>query len=314
MLTNLHFVTYLTAHWSFDPVIIVMALTVVAHEVGLRRLARRSRSTSQRSRRRRSLLFYAGLLTLALAIMSPLDFWSERYFFVHMIDHLFLAFFAPILIVIGAPWVPLMFALPVRARRDVGRFFYLSSGAAGLRVVGRFFRSPVFALVFFNFVMVFWHIPRFFDGGESNQVVHIWVMHTSFVVAGVLFFLQILPSHPMKPSRGPVWQGGAILVTNAIMTVLAMSMSIMTSTNWYRVYDHVPGVTMGPFTDQQIGAAILWVCGDFWALPLLGLVIRRAMKNEKSSGSLTDRLFHSHAEQLEITPIHRTRRSSKLIK
>lgn len=306
--------TYLSAHWSFDPVIVVMALTVVAHEVGLRRLSRRSRSTSQRSRRVRSLYFYAGFLLLALAITSPLDYWSGDYFFVHMIDHLFLAFFAPILIVLGAPWVPLMFALPVKARRAVGKFFYLSSGAAGLRAVGRFLRSPGFALVFFNFVMVIWHIPRIFDAGESNQVIHIWVMHTSFLIAGVLFFLQILPSHPMKPARGPIWQGGAILVTNAIMTVLAMAMSIMTSTNWYRVYDHVPGVTMAPFTDQQIGAAILWVCGDFWALPLLGLVIRRAVRNEKASGSLSDRLFRPHTEQLEITPIQRTRRSSKLIK
>jgi cytochrome c oxidase assembly factor CtaG len=306
--------SYLTGHWSFDPVLIVMALTVVGHEVGLRRLSRRSRSSSQSARRVRSLLFYAGLLTLALAIMSPLDYWSDDYFFVHMIDHLLLAFFAPILIVVGAPWIPLMFALPVRARRAVGKFFYLSSGAAGLRVVGRFLRSPVFALVFFNFVMVFWHIPKFFDAGESNQLIHIWVMHTSFLVAGVLLFLQILPSHPMKPTKGPVWQGGAILATNAIMTLLAMSMSIMTSTSWYHVYDHVPGVTMQPFTDQQIGAAVLWVCGDFWALPLLWLVIRRALKSDKSVGRVTERFFTSHAEELEITPMERTRRTSKLIK
>lgn len=306
--------SYLTGHWSFDPVVIVMALTVVAHEIGLRRLSRRSRSASQHSRRIRSVFFYAGLVTLLLAIMSPLDYWSGEYFFVHMIDHLLLAFFAPILIVVGAPWVPLMFCLPVGARRSVGKFFYLSGNASVLRVVGRFLRSPMFALAFFNFVMVFWHIPSAFDAGESNQVIHIWLMHTSFLVAGVLLFLQILPSHPMKPSKGPVWQGGAILVTNAVMTVLAMSMSIMTSSSWYRVYDHVSGVTMAPFTDQQIGAAILWVCGDFWALPLLGVVTRRAMKREKTSGSLADRLFQSHAEQLEITPMTRARRGSKLLK
>ena len=306
--------SYLTGHWSFDPVVVVMALTVVAHEIGLRRLSQRSRPSAQRSRRVRSLTFYAGLVTLMLAIMSPLDYWSGDYFFVHMIDHLFLAFFAPILIVLGAPWVPLMFFLPVKARRAVGRFFYLSANASGLRVVGRFLRSPGFALVFFNFVMVLWHIPKVFDVGESNHVVHIWVMHTSFLIAGVLFFLQILPSHPLTPSRGPIWQGGAILVTNAIMTVLAMSMSIMTSSSWYRVYNHVPGVTMAPFTDQQIGAAILWVCGDFWALPLLGVVIRRAIRREKTSGSLADRLFKPHTEQLEITPMHRTRRRSKMLK
>ncbi|MDE3030885.1 MAG: cytochrome c oxidase assembly protein [Acidobacteriota bacterium] len=306
--------SYLTGHWSFDPVAVVMVFTVVAHEIGLRRLARRSRASSQRSRRLRSLSFYAGLVTLALAIMSPLDYWSDEYFFVHMIDHLLLAFFAPILIVLGAPWIPLMFFLPVNARRSVGKFFYLSTGAAGLRALGRFLRSPGFALVFFNFVMVFWHVPSVFDVGESNQVVHIWLMHTSFLVAGVLLFLQILPSHPMKPTKGPVWQGGAILVTNAIMTVLAMSMSIMTSSSWYRVYDHVAGVKMSPFIDQQIGGAILWVCGDFWALPLLGVVIRRAMKRERTSGNLADRLFKSHEEQLEIVPLQRTRRGSRLIK
>ena len=300
--------SYVNQHWSFDPVFIIMIVTVVAHEIGLARLARRSRPAAQRQRRRRSLAFYGGLVMLGLAIMSPLDYWSSSYFFVHMIDHLFLAFFAPIFIVIGAPWVPLQFALPVKARRSLGKFLYLSTRASALRTVGRGVRSPLFAVLFFNFTMIFWHIPAAYDYSETHQLVHIWLMHTSFVVAGVLFFLQILSSHPLRPAKGPVWQGGMILLTNAIMTVMAMSMSIMTSTSWYSVYAHVPGVTMAPFTDQQIGAAILWVCGDFWALPLLGMVIRRAVREEKHSGSFSDRLFRSHDEVLEITPLVRGRR------
>ncbi|NNN08567.1 MAG: cytochrome c oxidase assembly protein [Acidimicrobiaceae bacterium] len=301
--------SYVTQNWSFDPVAILMALTVVAYEIGLSRLSRRSRRTSQRQRRRRSFIFYGGLVTLGLAIMSPLDYWSSHYFFVHMIDHLLLAFFAPILIVLGAPWVPLQFFLPVRARRALGRFLFLSSGAGWLRAIGRGLRSPIFAVSFFNFVMIFWHIPVVYDYSDTHQLVHIWLMHTSFLVAGILFWLQILSSHPFHPVRGPVWQGGVILLTNAVMTVMAMSMSIMTNSSWYNVYAHVAGVTMAPLTDQQIGAAILWVCGDFWALPMLGMVIRRAIREEKHSGSLADRLFRPHDEVLEIAPVVRGRRA-----
>ena len=302
--------SYVTANWSFDPVAIVMVLTVVAHEIGLARLARRSRFSSQRLRRLRSIAFYSGLLTLGLAIMSPLDYWSSSYFFVHMIDHLLLAFFAPILIVLGAPWVPLQFFLPVRARRALGKFLFLSSAASGLRILGRGLRSPLFAVVFFNFVMVLWHVPVAYDYSETHQVTHIWLMHTSYVVAGVLFWLQILPSHPMRPAKGPIWQAGAILVTNVIMTIMAMSMSILTNSSWYSVYAHVPGVSMSPFTDQQIGAAILWVCGDFWALPMLYVVIRRALETEGSVSDIFDRVFRGRHEDLEIAAIHRGRRGS----
>jgi putative membrane protein len=303
-------VSYVTQNWSFDPVAIVMIVTVVAHEIGLSRLSRRSRASSQRQRRLRSIAFYAGLVTLALAIMSPLDYWSSNYFFVHMIDHLLLAFFAPILIVFGSPWVPLQFCLPVGARRALGKFLFLSPGAAGLRLVGRALRGPVFAVLFFNFVMIVWHIPAAYDYSETHQLVHIWLMHTSYVVAGVLFWLQILPSHPMRPAKGPVWQAGAILFTNLAMTIMAMSMTILTSSSWYRVYDHVPGVTMAPFVDQQIGGAILWVCGDFWAFPMLYIVIRRAIEQEGSMSDVFDRVFRSHQEDIEIVAAPRGRRSS----
>jgi putative membrane protein len=285
-------VHYLTDSWSFDPFLVVVAVLVAAHEVGLARL--RARSVPARTRRRRlnSLAFYGGLVLLLLAVESPIDYWSSDYFFVHMLEHLLIAFYAPILIVVGAPWIPLLFALPVGARRKVGRYFLLGPWSRFFRRVGRIVRDPWFALLSFNAVMLAWHVPALFDWSERNQAGHIWLMHGSFFVTGVLFWLQIIPSHPFRLKASPLWQAGAVIGTNVVMLVLAMALSIFSATSWYPVYAQLPGVTLSPFADQQIGAAILWVCGDFWAVPALVVIIKRAVDQEGSLSGVLERLAH----------------------
>jgi putative membrane protein len=283
--------SYLTGHWSYDPFLIVALVLAAWHEIGLARLARRSRPERTRQRRLRSLYFYAGLAVLLLAVESPLDYWADDYFFVHMIQHLLLMFAAPTLIVAGAPWQPLLDALPGRLGRRATRQVLGGGWSRPLRAAGRLVLRPWVSVAIFNVVMVAWHLPALFDLAQDNQAVHIWLMHGSFFVAGVLFWVQFIPSPPLRIRMSPAAQGAALLLTNVIMWVLAMAMGILSTGAWYAAYRHVPGVTLPPFADQQIGAGILWICGDFWAVPCMISVARRLIEQDGDVGSAIDRIL-----------------------
>lgn len=282
---------YITSHWSFDPFLMIAAILAGWHETGLRRLARRSRAGRTRQRRLRSVWFYAGLAVLLIAVESPVDYWSDDYFFVHMFQHLLLMFAAPTLIVAAAPWQPLLDALPASFRRDATRSVFTGGWSRPLRAAGGALLRPWTAVVAFNAVMVAWHIPALFNLSLKNEFVHIWLLHGSFFAAGVLFWLQFIPSPPIRPRMPHMSQAAALIVTNVVMWLMAMSLSIFSHNSWYAAYANRPGVTLPAFADQQIGAAILWVCGDFWAVPMLIVVVRRLIAADGGLGMAIDRIL-----------------------
>ena len=182
---------------------------------------------------------------LLLAVESPIDYWSDSYFMVHMVQHLLLMFAAPSLVVAGAPGQPLLDGLPGRSGQGgdpVGAGRRLV--AAACAPPSRFLTGPVVAVVLFNLAMVVWHIPAAFDLAANNSAVHIWLEHGSFFATGVLFWLQFIPSPPFRSRMPLLGRAAALLATNVVMIFIAMALSIFATHSVYAPYDHVPGVTL----------------------------------------------------------------------
>ncbi len=268
--------------WQVTPLGVLMVLIGITHEVGIRNLAKRQTVAHEYRSRRRSLLVYAGLAGVVVVVSGPLERLSMTWLTIHMTVHLLEMFYLPPLIILGGAQVPLLHALPIRLRRRLLHTYYQTPQG---KVVRRFISagtSPVMSILIFNGVMVLWHIPRVYDWSSSNPWSMNWLMAPSFVLAGLLFWRIVLPSHPSAPRASPPIQLAAIAVTGLEMLVLAMSMAIFTKAPWYSMNVTTDG-PVAALRDQRWAAGILWVCGDFWAVPALVLIAYRAYGGGKMS-------------------------------
>lgn len=274
----------LTEHWNLDPFLGVLAVVAVVHARGLvhrlRAIARAGRPV--RPWVGQALLWWTGLLVLVLAVASPVDYWSDSYLTAHVVQHLLLAFVAPVLVVLGAPWLPILRGLPRPVARAYGRAVRrLRSEAPGGGAWGaaaalvRFCARPWTSVVAFNVVMVFWHLPGPFDLGEADQWVHIWFEHGLFFGLGVALWLQVVGSYPFRPVLPHPGRLLVILATNATMVLVAMTL-VMFTHDLYPWYTAALGAA-AQSTDQQVGGGILWVCGEITFLPAILVTVARWM-------------------------------------
>src|SRR5579872_1955572 len=115
----------LTTDWSFEPSVVVPVLIAATlYTIGEMRSAPRPLW--------RVVCFYAGLLTIIVALESPVDALDAQLFWVHMLQHLLLIMVAAPLVVLGDPVMPILRAWPLRSRRRTLKAVSASGSARGL--------------------------------------------------------------------------------------------------------------------------------------------------------------------------------------
>lgn len=254
------------ASWDLSPgLLALLVLTAIIYWRGWRRL---QRTAPHRFPSFRLYCFLAGLIVLYLAIASPLDAFAGFLLSVHMIQHLLLTMLIPPLLLLGAPFLPMLLGVPRRFAADgIGPFLHW----APLRFVGRVLVHPAFALPVFMLSNVLWHIPLLYDLALRNDGWH-RVEHACFLGTALLFwwpFVQPWPSRPVWPRWVMI---PYMLIADLQNTALAAFITFYSGV-LYPTYEAVPRVGgISALEDQSAAGAIMWVPGSMAFLIPAGLL------------------------------------------
>ena len=236
-----------------------------------------------RGLRREAVIFYAGLLVVLVALVSPIGYWSQRYIWVRSMQDLLLANVAPALIVLGGPWLAL--------RRGLGfPPAGVSSSATALPAPG-WARLPVLSVIAFNVVWVGWHVPVLYDAALRHQGVYAAEI-ACYLGLGVLLWLQFVGSRPLSPALTPLRRVTLVAGTITVGTLLGMVLVFgygLAYPAYLGAGQHVQSVVY----DQQTGGGVLWVL-VLPAYVTVGIALLIRWLNDEESQALTagfDRLL-----------------------
>jgi len=254
--------------WNFDPLeLSVLVLAGALYGRRARTLAERGRpvSTSRRA------AFALGLLTLFVALASPIDtIGEERLFSVHMLQHLLLGDVAALLLVLGLDGRLLQ---PLLRIRLVHRLQALAHPLVAL---------PLWAA---NFAV--WHLPVLFDAALRHDAVHA-LQHVLFVACGMLLWAALI-----EPLPGPAWFTAPWRVPYVLgmwLVMLVLSQVFIWSGHvYYAPYVHDATLWgLSHLADQKAGGGVMLVESAFTMLPALVWVLLRVLKESEARQRLVD--------------------------
>ncbi|MEA2827711.1 MAG: putative rane protein [Actinomycetota bacterium] len=210
-------------------------------------------------------LFGAGLATVAVALVSPLDGRAHIRLAVHMVQHVLLLAVAPPLLVAASPGPTLLAGLPA-AVRDVARH-----GWTLVRDELRSARWPAWtaaAVVVQTAVMWAWHAPGLYQATLHRPELHA-LEHLTFLGGGLLFWATMAAAVGTRRGSAVVALFVAALPGSALGAALTLA-----ATPWYPAYPSLD--------DQQLAGVVMWAFAGTVYVVAAGVVFGLWLAAEES--------------------------------
>jgi cytochrome c oxidase assembly factor CtaG len=243
-----------------------------------------------------SLAFYsAGMVVLAVALASPLTTLDDRLLTAHMVQHLVLLMIAPPLLLLGAPQIPMVRAIPpALAKKTVG---LIAKSRRGRPLFNRL-THPVSGLMVFSTVMLGWHLPAPFQAALCSDDWHM-VEHGCMLTAGLLFWYPVIRPWPAAEQ----WSRWALvpylLVGDGVNSVLAAFM-VFSGRLLYPSYARLPRLGgISAINDQILAGAVMWVPGSILFVVIAIAIVIGALWPRALTRPVTAR--YSHDTGLVVT-------------
>jgi putative membrane protein len=222
--------------------------------------------------------FLLGIAIIWLAIASPLDGFADTLLSAHMVEHLLLMSFAPPLLLLGYPVVPLLRGLPR------GITVYLLGPlirVKPLRHLGHFMIAPLVAWLAMNLIFLGWHVPAAYDFALEHEHWHQFE-HICFLGTSILFWWPVICPWPTRENFSG-WLVLLYLVMADIVNTVLSAFLVFCDRPVYDYYLREPNpFHISPLADQRAGAVVMWVIGSLiFLIPAIVLTVRLLQPEEQ---------------------------------
>jgi putative membrane protein len=202
--------------------------------------------------------FLLGLAVIGLAIASPLDGFADALLSAHMVEHLLLMSFAPPLLLLGYPVVPLLRGLPRGLVVSVlGPLIRLK----GLRRFGHWLITPLVAWLAMNLMFLGWHVPGAYDFALEHEHWH-EVEHLCFLGSSILFWWPLIRPWPTREGYAGWLLLVYLVMADIVNTVLSAFLAFCDRPVYGYYLKEPNGFGISPLADQRAGAVVMWVAGS----------------------------------------------------
>ncbi len=228
----------------------------------------------------RKALFWSGMVILYLTMHTRLDYYAERMFFIHRLQHLVLHHLGPLLIMGAYPGQVLRAGLPMHWRARLRDFRRARAG--------RFTEAVLTHRVLVPFLFVVLVIGFLIPAVQFYSMLD-WrlyrLMNWSVVISGFMYWNLILDRRPSPPAV--LSPGGRVLcpIITMVPQIIVGAVITFSESDLYPIFDlcgrAIPGMTA--ITDQAIGGLTMWVLAGFievfGVLYALSTVMRLSSRN-----------------------------------
>lgn len=272
--------------WSFDPAVLLALAALLGGYLFIIGPLRERVAPDEPAQRQRIAAFAAGWLTLALALVSPLDALGRAYLFsAHTLQLFLLITVVAPLFLIGLPEWLWWTLLPTRALRDATR--------------GVLF--PTVAVIAFNGIILIWHVAPFYEAALHSAPLHD-LQNASFLLAGLLTWWPLLTPLDRHTRLASPFQILYLVVESLPLDVFG-AFTLFAQRVFYPTYALAPRLFgLSPLADQAIGGAILAVPGNLLDIVLMSLAFFGWIAREEQAQAARERLLYDSPQEALVLP------------
>lgn len=271
--------------WTRDPLVLMMlAVSGGLYVRGLRHLWSRA-GVGQGIRKWEAGAFAAGWLSLAVALVSPLDRLSDILFSAHMAQHEVLMLISAPLLVLGRSLLGFLWAFEPKRRERIGS----RAQSPGAIAVWHALTGPLAVWVLHGLALWIWHVPRLYEAALADDFVH-GIQHLCFFVTAALFWWALVHGR-----FGRIGYGIAVfyVFTTALHSSILGALLTFAPRLWYPLYEaRAARWSLDALQDQQLAGLLMWIPAGVIFL-VLGLALFAAWL-----GQAERRVAHTQSETL----------------